>query len=480
MNHEALQQKLATLAAYPNIEAETLQRFGEIIGGLNEMDLYRMNPLGFAEFYGLPQQQMIDLFIHAAKVGIFDFNWNMLCMYCGGIADSHGGINDVQQEHFYCSACAVNFKSALDDRIEISFTINPSIQKLQLDPFADLDSYRRSFFTRSLAGKNFLEQVGSESAHFISILADQTGVLEFTAVENTPYRVFSAERHATLMLSPDATAAASMDVNLLDHSFSPQIISVAPGTARINIRNLNHERVGMALIPMPSDCEFACSMRKEYVEYYTKFNPFLSAKMLLNQQSFRELYRVQTLNPNLKLNIHSLTILFTDLRGSTDLYDRTGDVFAYNIIQEHFKLLIKAVRAHSGAIVKTMGDAIMATFSTPLEGVLAAIDMMQEIKALNERIKPQGYEIGLKIGLHEGPSLAVNADERLDYFGQAINIAARVQHLAKSDEIWLTDQVYQTATVMPALASKGYQGEKKSVMLKGVGQAAVVHRFANV
>ena len=111
---------------------------------------------------------------------------------------------------------------------------------------------------------------------------------------------------------------------------------------------------------------------------------------------------MQSLSPDLKLNIHSLTILFTDLRGSTDLYDQTGDVFAYNIIQEHFRVLTRVVRHHSGAIIKTMGDAIMATFSTPLDGVLAAIDMINEIRQLNERIKDQGHELGLKIGLHEG------------------------------------------------------------------------------
>src|SRR5262249_53437764 len=162
-------------------------------------------------------------------------------------------------------------------------------------------------------------------------------------------------------------------------------------------------------------------------------------------------FRAQELAAGLRLSIKNLTLLFTDLRGSTDLYDKTGDFFAYKIVQDHFDELGESVRHNAGAIIKTMGDAVMASFSSPRDGVRAAVDMMDRIEKLNVKLRADGHETGLKVGLHEGSALAVNADERLDYFGQTVNIAARVQNLAKAGEIWLTEPVFLAAGVAEEL-----------------------------
>jgi len=85
--------------------------------------------------------------------------------------------------------------------------------------------------------------------------------------------------------------------------------------------------------------------------------------------------------------------------------------------------------------------------------------------------------LGLKVGLHEGSALVVNASDRLDYFGQTVNIAARVQGLAKADEIWITAPIYEANQITDSLNTAGYQLEQHSVMLKGVSQAATVYRL---
>ncbi|MBL8957485.1 MAG: adenylate/guanylate cyclase domain-containing protein [Myxococcaceae bacterium] len=201
---------------------------------------------------------------------------------------------------------------------------------------------------------------------------------------------------------------------------------------------------------------------------------FVTGKVLLNNQSFRDLFRVQSLAPDLKLNLKSLTLLFTDLKGSTELYDRTGDVSADGIVQEHFRVLAEAVRRHDGAIVKTMGDAIMASFSTSRD----AVAMMNAMEAVNQKVKADGYETGLKVGLHEGSALAVNAESRLDYFGQTVNIAARVQAVASSGEIWVTGAVLAAEGVAEALRELRLGTERKVVSLKGVGAPTPVFRLA--
>ena len=159
-----------------------------------------------------------------------------------------------------------------------------------------------------------------------------------------------------------------------------------------------------------------------------KRRPFLTAKRLLTNQTFRDIYRTDTLDVDQRLKITSLTFLFTDLKGSTELYERVGDLVAFDLVRAHFRVLNEIVAAEAGAVVKTIGDAVMATFPTPDRAVAAALRMREAMRRLNDE---RGREdLLLKIGIHEGPCLAVTLNDRQDYFGQTVNIASRVQGLA--------------------------------------------------
>ena len=77
--------------------------------------------------------------------------------------------------------------------------------------------------------------------------------------------------------------------------------------------------------------------------------PFLTAKRLLTNQTFRDLYRTDTLDVDQRLKITSLTFLFTDLKGSTELYERVGDLVAFDLVRAHFRVLHEIVAAEGGA-----------------------------------------------------------------------------------------------------------------------------------
>ena len=118
--------------------------------------------------------------------------------------------------------------------------------------------------------------------------------------------------------------------------------------------------------------------------------PFLTAKRLLTNQTFRDIYRTDTLDVDQRLKITSLTFLFTDLQGSTELYERVGDLVAFDLVRAHFSVLNEIVAAEAGAVVKTIGDAVMATFPTPDRAVAAALRMREAMRELNERARPRG------------------------------------------------------------------------------------------
>src|SRR5205807_9429219 len=175
----------------------------------------------------------------------------------------------------------------------------------------------------------------------------------------------------------------------------------------------------------------------------SKRRPFLTAKRLLTNQTFRDIYRTDTLDVDQRLKITSLTFLFTDLKGSTELYERVGDLAAFDLVRAHFQVLNEIVATEAGAVVKTIGDAVMATFSTPDRAVAAALRMREAMHRLNDGRNGNGHDLLLKIGIHEGPCLAVVLNDRQDYFGTTVNIASRVQGLADSRSILATGPVVQ-------------------------------------
>jgi class 3 adenylate cyclase len=206
-----------------------------------------------------------------------------------------------------------------------------------------------------------------------------------------------------------------------------------------------------------------------------KRQPYLSAKRLLSNQTFRDIYRTHTLDIDQRLKITSLTFLFTDLKGSTELYERVGDLVAFDLVREHFRTLNEIVAAENGAVVKTIGDAVMATFLTPDHALSAALRMREAMRRLNET---HGREdLLLKIGIHEGPCLAVSLNERQDYFGQTVNIASRVQGLATSRSILATAPVIQNPRSASLLGSNGQKPVAQSHALRGIASEVPVYEI---
>jgi class 3 adenylate cyclase len=203
------------------------------------------------------------------------------------------------------------------------------------------------------------------------------------------------------------------------------------------------------------------------------FGWFLSAKRLLSNQTFRDIYRKDTLSVDQRLKITSLTFVFTDLRGSTELYERVGDLAAFDLVKAHFNVLNEIIAAEGGAVVKTIGDAVMATFPTPDRGLAAALKMREAMRKLNQ--DRGGEDLLLKIGVHEGPCIAVTLNDRQDYFGQTVNIASRVQGLASSREIFATSSVVKDAKASSVLDVTGIQPMPYKAQLRGVSDRVSVY-----
>jgi class 3 adenylate cyclase len=219
---------------------------------------------------------------------------------------------------------------------------------------------------------------------------------------------------------------------------------VPPGPVVFEVENTGAHRGALLLINWPP------AAVAKTVKPPLDFGPFLSGGMLLTRQTFRRLFRSERVEDSEGLGVRQVTLLFTDLKGSTALYERLGDLNAYALVRQHFELIGDVVQGNAGAVVKTIGDAVMAAFFRPQDAVAAAVSMLDEVGRFNrDRGTP---DIILKIGAHTGQSIAVTLNDNLDYFGQTVNIAARVQGLADAGEICLSETVYTAPGVRDLLA----------------------------
>jgi class 3 adenylate cyclase len=194
---------------------------------------------------------------------------------------------------------------------------------------------------------------------------------------------------------------------------------------------------------------------------------------VLHRPLFHQRFSDEVLSAEESLEIRNVVFLFTDIKGSTALYEELGDATAYNLVREHFKVLFAAVEAHHGVVVKTIGDAVMASFRRPVDALEAALAVHETIEAL--KVPGRDEAVVVKMGLHAGPAIAVTMNERFDYFGQSVNRAARIQGLAHDQEIYFSESIFQDTASRRALATRKAAVRKWRTQLKGIEGDQIVY-----
>ena len=272
-------------------------------------------------------------------------------------------------------------------------------------------------------------------------------------------RVTGTPERRWLRVQGEGSAPDERTIEVTDRGLVGPELDLAPDTpTEVTIRNTSSRRV-LALI---EDARWG--------------DDALSAAELVADQQFRDLFSAEMLAEGVSLGVQSVTVLFTDLVGSTAMYRELGDARAFNLVWNHFDVLTEVVGDRGGAVVKTIGDAIMAAFARPEDALEAAAELHSR---LAPHLEGQGhdYPVALKIGLHEGPSIAVTLNERLDYFGTTVNTAARVESLSTGGDIVVTQRLYELSDGCAPLRSRGWVSSPLAADLKGLESPTELFRF---
>ncbi|MCA1605816.1 MAG: adenylate/guanylate cyclase domain-containing protein [Acidobacteria bacterium] len=195
---------------------------------------------------------------------------------------------------------------------------------------------------------------------------------------------------------------------------------------------------------------------------------------LLLVPAFWELFSGDAPAADESLSITRVAILFTDLRGSTAMYAERGDPRAYRLVRDHFAILAEAIDRNNGALVKTIGDAVMASFASGADAMRAAFESQAELCA---RAQDMGGELALKAGVHAGACLAVKLNNRLDFFGGAVNTAARVQGLSRGNDVVVSDEVMADIDMETGGSKQFEVQEHFDAQLRGLTEPVRVHRL---
>ena len=462
LDETVLDEKLAELEAVQTWSPRLIARLEALLRGDDERKLVHLNPLAFAKEQRLNEAEVIDLFLHAAKRGLLELEWRVICPACALALESFGALKHVDHR-LYCEICHVAVEVKLDDYIQVCFTVSPRARRLawhdpsRLSAREELFQYRFCAEARLPDGGLLRDMFAATVPICERLEPRRTRHLELELCDGFLSGADPVS-HADFLLTVSGEKTdrvQPLTLTLEQGRYRVESPALRPGPARLEVRNAS-DRWGTLLLSTVA--AGSPGLPK------ATFSPFLTGGRALSHQTFRRLFRSEVIHASEGIGVREATLLFTDLQGSTALYEKIGDLAAFGLVRQHFERLAEVVQAFDGAVVKTIGDAVMAVFHDPARAFAAAAKMLEAIDAFN---REHGAEaVVLKVGLHRGSTIAVTLNETADYFGQTVNVAARVQGLAQGQEICFTDAIAEVAGVSELL--RGFEVRPRDEKLKGV------------
>ncbi len=416
VNEAALARGLERLAV-SGVREPLARKIALHVRQAGDADLIRIRPFELADGMKENRHDVLVAMLHGVPAGLFDLRWAIVCPSCNTASELASSLEEVKPEG-HCQLCDISFELDLDRAVEATFVPHESVRRVENQMFC-------------IGGPARTPHVWSQT----NVPAGEQRSLAAPR-DAGRYRVF-ARGGAVASVEVEAGAPSSTQLTVGDGGVRPAETHVSPGgtilvtNATSRARHVKLERLGYA-------------------------NDAATAHYLSTVEDFRRLFSRELVKRGTSLKVARAAILFSDLTGSTALYTKIGDAAAFRLVDDHFDVIRAALAARGGVIVKTMGDAVMAAFRDPRECVLAAADALRAFESFRASHE-HGASIGLKLGAYAGPCYVVSANGALDYFGQTVNVASRVQHLAESGQIVVPVELFAE------LKERGTEQEKAAL-----------------
>ncbi|MCL4266529.1 MAG: adenylate/guanylate cyclase domain-containing protein [Anaerolineae bacterium] len=402
--------QLQTALTGRGIDPALVARLAELIQRGDEFTLSRLRPYQFADLWSVDRKQVLELFLEATRMGLLNLQWEVLCPMCRGAEDrvsTH--LSDVHTEA-HCFTCNIDFRANFENAVELTFAPNPAIRDVPRLDFC-------------VAGPEVTPHIVVQQT-----LPPASQRLVMPVLEPGRYRLRTMALSGGQYLRVIADGRDELHIPLNGRDWPAEELPLTP-IPRLELVNQTPE------------AQMVILERTAWSDQAT------TAAEVFALQRFRDLFANEALRPGEQIGVGSLTVLFTDLVDSTRMYREIGDAPAFGLVMNHFDVLRAAIDEEQGAIVKTIGDAVMAVFRRPIAALRAMQKAQEQLANPPVGLRP----LQLKAAAHTGPSIAVTLNERLDYFGTTINVASRLEKFAFPNEIIISDYLYHDPEVQKFL-----------------------------
>lgn len=412
---------------------EAYEQLARHLTGQAPEELASLAPYVLADAWEQPRQRVLRLFLHGAKAGAFDVQYSLICPSCRRSKAVFGALSDVTTTG-HCPTCNIDFGVDFDRAVEVRFS--PAPLGLEAEPIEYCHA----------GPQNTPHRVAS---WYVEPGGEQTWSL-----------TLEPGRHQ--LVSPQCKGAVFCQVVVDEGAPDEATVTLRPEGIEGLPRRLRAGPLKLKAITRLPEMSTLTLVRAVWAD------DAVSAAEITAMQEFRDLFGSEILAPGAEFAVQNMVFLFSDLVGSTALYERIGDASAFALVRDHFEVMKQIYVAHGGSLVKTIGDAVMAVFRRPRAALDAALEMHRRIAALHDQV--QGDALRLRIGLHRGPCIAMEANGLVDYFGTTVNLAARVQGRAGAGETALSPAMVADAEICAFLSGEGRELPRRQllVQLKGL------------
>jgi class 3 adenylate cyclase len=408
-----------------NDASAVVERLINFLRTADDFAVARIRPYQLADTWRTSRRLVLETCLRATRAGLLDLRWDLLCPMCRGAHDAGSSLKDVPG-NIHCATCRVDISANFDQFVELTFKPNAGVRQVELDNFC-IGSPQR---TPHVVVQQLLSAGGER-------------VLELPLGEGN-YRVRALELSGSQPVTVSPNGASNITITLSESGWSNDVLNLSDRSSLSLVNKTNAEQL---LI----------------LERTAWTDQAATAAEVTALQVFRDLFSTEALRPGEQISVGTLTVLFTDLRHSTRLYREIGDATAFGRVMNHFDVLKKFIAERDGAVVKTIGDAVMAVFRKPVNALLAMLDAQHSLGNPPEGVMP----LQLKAGIHAGPCIAVTLNDRLDYFGSTVNMAARLEGLSTGNDVIISGAIFDDASVSELLKSEEYEALQFEMSLKG-------------
>src|SRR5918911_186511 len=420
---DAIRRELVKRTGEPDLVA----RLVETVEKGDDFVLARLRPYALADAWGVPRRKVLELCLLATQAGLFDLRWDLLCPLCRGVKESGSTLEEMRQR-VHCEVCNIDFAANFDRSVELTYRTNSTLRRVEERTFC----VGGPQLTPHIVAQQLMAQ-GDERSLTLPLEAGRYRV-----------RTLGLAGGQFLVAEPEGAEEGTLTAARDGWSGDELRVSLAP--------TLHFENA--------TDAE-----QLFVLERMAWSDQASTAAEVTALQIFRDLFSSELLRPGERISVGSLTVLFTDLRDSTRFYREIGDAPAFGRVMDHFAVLQEAIAEEDGALVKTIGDAVMAVFRRPAPAFRAILEAQRRLAAPPDGASP----FYLKAGMHHGPCIAVTMNDRLDYFGSVVNTAARLEGLSSGEDVIISEAVYHDPEVEELLSAPQNQldPEPFEAQLKG-------------